>query len=803
MNDNTTMPPGQQYVLAKTVQRKNGRIDKIPLEPFTFQPADAQLPANWLDWLTASQLAAALGLGVGFVLTEQGRYFCVDVDHCIDNQGELDQRAVDLLRRFPGAYVEVSQSGDGLHIIGRHGGVPAHKTRFGGIEVYTRDRFIFLTCNPRPGMPLGDANTDHTEALTQLLSEAPASTPTTLGEWTSTPCEGWSGPEDDDELLERACKSGKAREAFGGKVSFAQVFGGDPAALAAYDHDASRADMALAMLLAWWTGKNCERMERLMHQSGLVRDKWRDRPDYLRDTILKACALTTQVHGEKALAVVQPSIGAAPAPREYPSLADPFSDYCAPGFPLGVLPLDFQTFCLEKAAQSGFDPGAYGFGLMVASANTVDHRARCDLGPFKVPPFMWGGLVGASGDGKSPIINDSTRAAEEINKRSVQNSQHELAQWLSDCEVAKTEKTAAPKKPPWKQRHALDTTTEALAQQLRDNPEGVNLYPHEITEWVGRMDAYSGKDGGKDRGVYLRAYDGGQTTINRVSKPPLVVSQFSVGILAGMQPEKLAFLFKKSGGGSDGLYQRFGLYCLRPAGEVNYSAQVSPYTECNVNRIFQLITEFKDLGGRAITLAPDAKKLMQDYHNLIRKVSQRTAAARFAEHLDKFPGMLGRMALALHIVHAAAANHMPDPVLGAETMRKALEVMRVLYRHSEAVYRTLDTDAGDVHKMVVSAAEAILAKGWTEFKRGDLTRNATHWQGADARQAEGAIDYLIELGWIADVTPATVPGKRGRRSDGAFLVNPDVHTSFSEKAQRIREARAERYRAVSSVATGN
>jgi hypothetical protein len=65
----------------------------------------------------------------------------------------------------------------------------------------------------------------------------------------------------------------------------------------------------------------------------------------------------------------------------------------------------------------------------------------------------------------------------------------------------------------------------------------------------------------------------------------LVVEDFSVGILAGIQPEKLAQLFKKSGGGSDGLYQRFLIYCLRPAGQVE--------------------------------LSNDAKRMMIDYHNSI------------------------------------------------------------------------------------------------------------------------------------------------------------------------------------------
>ena len=47
----------------------------------------------------------------------------------------------------------------------------------------------------------------------------------------------------------------------------------------------SEADLALCNLLAFWTGGDPARMERLFAQSGLVRAKWRNRPDYRERTI--------------------------------------------------------------------------------------------------------------------------------------------------------------------------------------------------------------------------------------------------------------------------------------------------------------------------------------------------------------------------------------------------------------------------------------------------------------------------------------------------------------------------------------
>lgn len=488
-------------------------------------------------------------------------------------------------------------------------------------------------------------------------------------------------------------------------------------------------------------------------------------------------------------------------PSAWPDLADPFAEYPVPSFPVEILPQAMQDYCRERSAQSGFDVGGYAFCLLMAAGNTADHRARLNLGPFSVPAFQWGGLVGESGSGKSPVINAAVQFPEAINTELVSESARRLAQWSEAAEAAKRAKEDIPPRPPWKQRHALDTTTEALGQLLVDNPEGVNLYHHEITEFLGRLDAYSGKDGGKDRGVFLRSYDGGMVTINRASKAaPLVVPDFSVGILAGIQPEVLAAKFKAAGAGADGLYQRFAMYCLQPAGEVSYTTRLGDFSEVNVAAIFQRLHDWTQAPKPIrVNLAPDAQRVMQDYHNHVRVLAQRTSAKRFAEHLDKFPGMLGRFAFALHLTHAAATGGDPLRMVSLDTLQAAKRLMGCLYRHSEAVYLILDQEAGKVRDLVRSAAEAILAKQWETFKRGDLTRSATHWHGVDNRDAESAIDYLIEFGWLADITPPATPGKRGRRSAGTFLVNPEVHQRFAEHAARIREERADRHRALQGI----
>ncbi|HQT27149.1 MAG TPA: AAA family ATPase, partial [Burkholderiales bacterium] len=120
------------------------------------------------------------------------------------------------------------------------------------------------------------------------------------------PCDEWSGYTDDDDLIRAACASRSISGAFSGRASFNDLWTGNADALArafpateridGLSYDASSADAALASHLAFWTGKDAVRMERLMRQSALVRPKW-DRPDYLRNrTIPHAISNCREVH---------------------------------------------------------------------------------------------------------------------------------------------------------------------------------------------------------------------------------------------------------------------------------------------------------------------------------------------------------------------------------------------------------------------------------------------------------------------------------------------------------------------------
>ena len=79
--------------------------------------------------------------GVGFVFSSADPYTGVDLDDCVDEDGEIALWALEIVRYFD-SYTELSATGTGLHIIVR-GNVP--NRRKGDLEVYSSKRFFTVT----------------------------------------------------------------------------------------------------------------------------------------------------------------------------------------------------------------------------------------------------------------------------------------------------------------------------------------------------------------------------------------------------------------------------------------------------------------------------------------------------------------------------------------------------------------------------------------------------------------------------------------------------------------------------------
>jgi len=293
------------------------KIAKHAINPVNFWHHNPHDPAIWMTCAEASHLAATtpvspgkLGWCVGFVITENDPFICLDLDNCSTLEGGWNDDAQELMRRFPGA-VELSISGRGLHVWAQYSGVlPDHGSNPKGVtrELYSKSRFICL------GTVANGIMHDLSAILPQFIADyfPPSVIDTDTAAWTTEPVPEWTALTD-EQIIDKARHRARPQSAgvLMGSASklpdFGDLYDANVSVLAgAFPSDdpnkqygGSDADMALAKELAYWTGKNCEAIERIMQGSALRRDKWDERrrdTTYLRRTILMAVAYCTAVY---------------------------------------------------------------------------------------------------------------------------------------------------------------------------------------------------------------------------------------------------------------------------------------------------------------------------------------------------------------------------------------------------------------------------------------------------------------------------------------------------------------------------
>lgn len=115
---------------------------KVPLTR-TGTAASSIDPTTWTSYKFAA--ASSAGIGLGFMLGDG--FACIDLDHCLI-AGIPTDAAAQFLEAYQGHHIEVSPSGDGLHIWGTaEPGPGTVRNRDDGLHVerYSADRYITVT----------------------------------------------------------------------------------------------------------------------------------------------------------------------------------------------------------------------------------------------------------------------------------------------------------------------------------------------------------------------------------------------------------------------------------------------------------------------------------------------------------------------------------------------------------------------------------------------------------------------------------------------------------------------------------
>jgi len=276
-----------QWVAWK-LELRDEKLTKIPINPNTGHNAASDKTETWASFDKAVQhyekSKKAGCAGIGFMFSNNDPYTGVDLDKCINTEtSEIEPWAQEIISQL-NSYTEFSPSGTGVHILVR-GELPEGGRRKAQIEMYSSARYFTVTGNHLNGSPTAIEDRDgELKAFHAKVFEKP--------EKKTEKEQGSHEPKNlnDENLIT------KAQNAANGE-KFKKLWQGYCSGYPSH----SEADGSLCQMLAFWTGKDEDRMDHLFRQSRLMRPKWDEKHhgdgrSYGQGVIQKAIENTTETY---------------------------------------------------------------------------------------------------------------------------------------------------------------------------------------------------------------------------------------------------------------------------------------------------------------------------------------------------------------------------------------------------------------------------------------------------------------------------------------------------------------------------
>ena len=271
------------WVVVRTRENKEtGRLDKYLIDVHTGKFAESDNPETWADFDTACKYAKEHGgVALAYALDGTDGIACIDLDHCIGEDGKRSALADEVLSKCGKTYAEHSVSGRGIHVFGRTKGADLRSfSKEGDMEYYQDRHFITMTGDGAGYSRLESFDAPEMKSLLERKLERRT-------EWKNVG-KGEAGltQMDDRELLEKAfsAKNGDTVK---------RLYNGED-----LRHNHSNSDMSLMNYLAFYSGGNVEQMTRIFATSGLFRP---DKPaSYYEYTAIKAAKDTPHYTPPKA-----------------------------------------------------------------------------------------------------------------------------------------------------------------------------------------------------------------------------------------------------------------------------------------------------------------------------------------------------------------------------------------------------------------------------------------------------------------------------------------------------------------------
>jgi hypothetical protein len=451
---------------------------------------------------------------------------------------------------------------------------------------------------------------------------------------------------------------------------------------------------------------------------------------------------------------------------------------------------------IATAAEGASCPIDYVAAPLLATASMLIGNARF-VSPWqgwKEPPVLWVGAVGDPSAGKSPGADPVLDIIRSLETELAADFEATHREWSTARESAKCAKETwtrevadavkAGKAPPIMPASAVepaepmrprilisDATPEALGGLVAAQEKGLLFFRDELAGWFNGFGRYSGS--GADRAFWVEAYGARPFTIDRVKHPlPVIIPRLSIGVLGGVQPDRLADLIA---GPDDGLQARFlWLWPEKvPPGRPTRHADTGTGRTA-LQKLIELPLVPAEDGGSRPFLCPLADAAADTFDQWRKEHSAIEVSGALASAFGKAPGHLLRLALVLeHLWWCAktSAAMPPSRISNAAILAAAALVDDYFKPMAERVFG--DAALPECDRLAAIVARWIMRERPEVVNARDLRRKARLPGLREADKVKLALGVLVEADWLRPVFERT-GGSPGRQRED-YLVNPRVH----------------------------
>ncbi|MDR3158743.1 MAG: DUF3987 domain-containing protein [Zoogloeaceae bacterium] len=518
------------------------------------------------------------------------------------------------------------------------------------------------------------------------------------------------------------------------------------------------------------------------------------------------------LHQAKGLAAVKVVVGAAldsgntgaatPPPEVTgPSPLPRLPDVLA--FPLEILPDDMQAWVADAAERARFRPEFAAAPCMVALGSLIGRKLGIRLkqrDDWTEYANVWGAIIGPPSALKSPAMRDALRPFKVLQMKADEECRDAMTEYEIGAERSRIQKSAKkkaagkalakdpsadidltcdePDKPIPRTYWTSDATAERLGELLAENPNGLLVERDELSSFLVKLEEETQATA---RGLYLSGWSGKEGyRFDRIGRGVTSLPRFALSIVGGIQPGPLSRYVRSAyhGERADGLLQRFQLL-VWPDAETFAYVDHFPDKEAKekVHSLFlradtfdpEAIGQHDGFGNDPpfLRLSDEAQGMFVEWYSDFMRERRDAEAGEenpaLAAHFGKYPGLVGKLALILHI-----ADDPDGKQVSRRTLTKALGWLQYLEPHARRVYHAVEHPETGAAKLLL----ARLRRGELplSFSARDVYRKC--WQGLSDREAvKKACRLLLDYGWLVELA-ADATG--GRPTDPVFTLSPMV-----------------------------